>query len=526
MAEKSIILDGFGRPFEVQDVPPTESVAAIGAVPDPWAGKTTGQITPENLARLLLGSAELSDQMLLIQRMLRDDHISSCMRNLANAVARLEWEVLPFDDSAPAKKLAEEMTDFLNKLRWLKKGIRQLVYGEFYPFVGLELIYDADTYLPTRFERVNPGRWTWDKATNSLRLRTIKERTKGEPVNPMGWMFHHAELEPGTIRDAGLWQKCAWLWMFKSTAWGYWMRFAEAFGAPYIFGFYNRPEDKESMFKAVTEMAANARGVFPAGTEIKLQEAQRYGTIALYQAIKEAAEGGITKVIQGHTLNTDAKSGTGTLAGGAAQHVSQENKEGVADGINEAVRSQLLAPQIGFRYGWDLVKSGEIPTFKLKATPPVDLDGKAKTYVEVNKSLAPSKRAIDPSQIEDEFAVRTVAIAADEPDEHPKEENDSSAGKKEAAKRSRVRAAQPAEPTTELTTLEDVEELAVGAAKASVKEITAKLQAKIAAATSLEDLGAVLFESYDEFDVQRLATVNHGAIVTSELIGRGDAVDA
>ena len=523
MAEKSIILDGFGRPFEVQDVPPSESIAAIGAVADPWAGKTTGQVTPESLARLLLGSAELSDQMLLIQRMLRDDHVSSCMRNLANAVSRLEWEVLPFDDSAPAKKLAEEMTDFLNKLRWLKKGIRQLVYGEFYPFVGLELIYDPDTYLPTRFERVNPGRWTLDKATNSLRLRTIKERTKGEPVNPMGWMFHHAELEPGTIRDAGLWQKCAWLWMFKNTSWGYWMRFAEAFGAPYIFGYYNRPEDKDSVFRAVTEMAANARGVFPAGTEIKIQEAQRYGTVHLYQSIKEAAEAGITKAIQGHMLNTDAKSGTGTLAGGAAQHVSQENKEGVADGINEAVRSQLLAPQIGFRYGWDLVKSGEIPTFKLKATPPVDLDGKAKTYVEVNKSLAAAKRAIDPSQIEDEFAVRTVSIAGDEP------EDEDSADKKKpavAAKHSRMRASVSPEPSIVIATLEAVEDLAIGAAKASLKEMTTRMRAKLDAATSLEDLGAVLFESYDEFDVQRLATINHAAIVTSELVGRGDVLDA
>jgi phage gp29-like protein len=515
---KPVIVDQFGNEISFSTKPPVDTMAELGRVRDPWAGRTTSAVTPESLARLLRGDAELSDQMMLCKQILRDPHLTACMRNLAHSIARLPWEVLPFDESADAKRDAKDFGDFLNGLPFLQRMIRQLVYGEFYTFVGVGLKWNLD-YGLDGFTPIDPPRWTWDRPTNSLRLKTIAQQTKGEPINARAFVLHNASLEPGTVRDAGLWQKSAWLWLFKNTTWAYWVRFAELFGNPYIWAFFDRPEDKDSVLEAVTGMAANARGAFPKGTEITIQEAQRYGTTALYDAIIKASEVGMTKLVQGHMLNTDAVSGAGTLAGNAAADVSQENKEGVGTGIKETIQSQLAAPWFLFHRGEEQVRAGQIAKFHIRTEPPKDRDKTAKTWVSVNQVLASAGRAIDPKQAEEEFAVRTVELqkmqpsAADSGDVDPEDE------KKETKKVSHRSAGAKA---PKIQTEGDVRRAATKLVAKAAEDFSERIAEIFEQADTIEDGIDALWGGYEALDATRLASGLRDVTLTAEAVGRGD----
>jgi phage gp29-like protein len=512
-----ILYDGYGVKIDRSARRP-DNQAEVGRRPDIWSRHSTGEITPEKLASVLRGNAPLQQVQLLAARMLDDDHVYACMRNLALAISRLPWEILPFDDSTAAESDADQIREQFYGFKSLKKFIRYLVFGEYYSLVGASLRYTDDFHLGD-FGNVDPWRWNWDEQTNSLRLLTIASPHIGEEIeNRRGFAIHSASLEPGPVRRRGLWRKIAWLWLFKNFTWPAWVRFAEAFGNPYILAFFARPEDKDSVLEAVTELDSNARGVFPAGTEVKLQEAQRYGTSALYEALKRAAEEGMTKVILGHVLNTDAKSGSGTLAGNAAADVSQANKEGVAAGIEETIQQDVVATLAEWHLGKSQVAAGEIPSFHIKADPPEDQQKKAQVYVSVNQVLAAAGLAIDPSQIEDEFAVRTVPLQRSAPVTEDEEDKDKQPKPKAKAKATRAAAKAP-----RIRTADDVSAVARAVVAAAVRDMGDALMTRLDAAESIESFAAEIWEAYGELDPTRLASAMRDATLTANLIGRGDA---
>lgn len=522
MAERrSVLYDPFGNEVRSTVRPPAAPQAAIGRVRDPWLGSSIGEVTPELAAAVLRGNAPLRQQMALARWLLSDDHVYSCMRNLIRATVRLPLEIQAFDESATAEKDAELAREFFGSMRFLRKLMRFLVFGEFFTFVAAEKIVNSE-YGIDGFDPINPVRWERDDTTNSLRLLTLRSRTRGEPLEDRknGWIFHQGELEPGTQWDAGLWRKCAWLVICKKFSRSYLMRFAQNYGLPWVMAFISRPEDEESVLEAVTELNANARGVFPVGTEIKLQEAQRYGTTNLFDAITSVSEAGLTKLIQGHVLNMDAKSGTGTLAGEHAERVSQSNLEGVAEGISETMQNDLLVPWAEWHFGEEQVRRGEIPTVVLKADPPKDEQKKAQVFVSANQALASVGLAVDPAQIEDDLGVRTVPLVNQvDPGEDPDDDSAEPERKRRAAKRRLIAASKPPRIRTKDDTEKVTEQLVARAAR----EFSEQIADIVARADSLEEAADAMWEGYRTLQTVALGSALRDATLTAHLQGRGDA---
>jgi len=512
MGKTPILFDALGNEIRIETPPPADHQAEVGRVRDYWASRVSGEITPELAARVMRPDAELWLQMAVAKRLLNDPHIFTCMRNLAYGVSRLPWTVNPFDEkSAASKKQAEEMRSFYAGLRWFKKLFRYLIFGEFYPFSAAGLQWNRD-YMLDGYVRINPVRWRWDIQSNSLRLE-VQSQGGGltlQPINRRGYIIYEAELEPGGVRERGLWRKVLWLWMFMNFSWAAWVRFAEAYGNPYIWAFFSRPEDKESVLEGVLALDANARGVFPEGTDIKLQEASRYSTNALYNAIIDAAQAGITKVILGHQLNTDAKSGTGTLAGKAAADVSQENKEGVADNLEETIQEDIGTPFATWHYGEDVVARNEFGVFKIDSTPPTDQLQRSTVFINLNTALAPAGETIDPEQIRHEGGVRTVPLVRQPAPVDPQQQQ----------RRSR-RVAQAA--GTRIATLDDVNTFSQKLVKRAAEDFSQRISEIFAAAPSIEEGADALVESYAQLQTIALASGLRDAAVLAEVTGRGDA---
>jgi phage gp29-like protein len=514
-----VLYDNLGNEISIEKTPPdTRAQAAVGRVRDRWAGKTPGEITPELAGRVLRGDAKLSQKMMVAKRLLRDPHIYACMRNLVYSVSRLPWDVLPFDEkSAASKKQAEEDKQFFTSLRWLKKLFRYLLFGEFYPFSAAGLIWNEE-YLLDGYVRINPVRWERDDATNSLRLLTNKEPLNGEPINRRGYIIYEPELEPGGPFERGLWEKALWLFVISNPMWAWWARFAESYADPYIWAFFQRPEEKDTVLEAVLAMDKSARGVFPSGTEIKLQEAQRYGTTALYEAIIKAAQKGMTKLILGHVLNIDSESGNGTLAGEGARLVSQENKEGVADNLEETVQEDIMVPRTEWHHGEDSVARGEVSIFAIDADPPDDQDKRSKVYVQVNQALAPAGKTIDPTQIEEDFEVRTVDIVRAEPNNEEPPNNDGNDPNKQRSQR-----AQSAK--TRIKTAGDLQAVTRKMVARAAEDFSTRIVEIFNEAPTLEDAADALLEGYTQLDTKVLASGVRDSTVVAELMGEGDVAE-
>jgi phage gp29-like protein len=520
------LFDPWGQPIKMAEKPPKVRLADIGRVRDPFAARTLGEITPELMARVLRGNARLPDVMFVAQKMLDDDHLFATMRRLVFSISRLPIQTEAADDSGEAKKDAVEAKLFLDRLPSRSALVRWTVFGEYYPVAGSETGWNDD-YGVDSFYPVDPLRWNWNDipgpAANSLRLLTADDPYLGVELEENGYVLHSSRLEPGPVRRSGLWRKCAWIWLFKQFSWDELIKFVELYGNPHRWAFYELPEQEESVKAALEEMGANYAGVFPKGVEVKFAEAQRYGTMNLHETIISLCNKAFTKVVNGHDLDAESSPDTGALSGGHASDVQQEIKEGVGEGIGETLREKLLKSWALFNRGRDYVQANRTPHVKLIASKPMDQQVRAQVFISANEALARAGKIVDPIQIEEDLAIRTVDVEPIDPSAAPDNNtNDQQPdGAPLAAKRTVIAAAKP----PKIRTAEQV----IGALKilaaAENREVTTSLLELLAKADDPKHWGELLLEEYGSYDPAKLAGVLAEGMGVAAAIGQGDGAE-
>jgi hypothetical protein len=160
---------------------------------------------------------------------------------------------------------------------------------------------------------------------------------------------------------------------------------------------------------------------------------------------------------------------------------------------------------------------------------------KAQTFVLVNQILAAVDQAIDPQQVKETFNIeKTVPVkaaaggsssggggAAGDPgaggDSGGTEQSDALAAAR------RLKASAPA--STPIETTDDVEQLAAGVGKKALQSFGDRLRSTAEKAQSIEEFQAAVWEEYSSFDTTKLASATRDAIVTAEVIGRGEVAE-
>jgi len=525
---QGVILDWSGNPVRSEATrPPLESVAKTGRSRNMWSVNELTDIDPESMARLLRNSYPLPQQNALCSRMLANDaHMQACYRDMVTAISGLDWELLPFDDSRDARAIHKKMQD------WVYEGtdklddlFEHLLSGEFYPFAGAETEW-GDDYLPTwNFELIDPARWWWELQTDSAKIRTLDNPWMGEDLPPNGFILHKSRTRPGPRREGGLWKPAAWLYLFKHFSDSELMQFLEQYGKPFRTANYSKREDRDSIYQALVDLGPNGAGVFPEGTIVTLTQGLQSGSVDGYKHTREFCNDELSELFVGHPLMKSAKSGSGTLAGGAAMKVSEKIVRGMARRLANNLGTYLLRPMVGFQLGLSKIK--KTPKWKFKYEPPEDKESKAKTFVLVNTLLAPLGKAIGEEQLSDEFNIvelvdRQVNVdpAVDQNgDPVGSPPNDGSSG--QAAARRRVMATK--KKSTPIQTEDDASQLGASLGKKALQAIGKKAKAKLDEATTLQEFAASLFESYDEFATTALASVTRDTTIVAHLIGQEDA---
>lgn len=296
--------------------PNTNEIATAGTrrdITQPWVGEL---LIPQDS---LLNTGEHYDlrqrgrfDLKLYEAVLSDDQVFSTLQQRFDALISCEWEVRAGGDRRVDQKAADFIREQLTAISFDDVTKRQL-YGVFFGVAfaeclwmrdGEQIVFD-DTKGGIRVR--NPRRFRFGKDMQP-RLLTLDNSYEGETLPERKfWWFSTGGWHHDDPYGRGLGHWLYWPVFFKRNNIKFWLIFLEKFGQPTAKGEYEQGTPKEEQAKLLA--AASAIGqrtaiTIPRGMMIELIEASRSGT-ADYQALHEAMDKAISKVVLSQTMTTD-----------------------------------------------------------------------------------------------------------------------------------------------------------------------------------------------------------------------------
>lgn len=408
-----ILYDQFGQEIKVTKRPETREMA-VAAVRDRWSSYPSGGLTPVKLASIFkeADGGDIYRQAELFEEMEeKDTHLFSQLQTRKNAVMGLEYEILPFSDSAPDKKVRDFVAEVFDGLTDFDDTLLDLLdaVGKGYSLNEIMWAVNGREVVIDRFQWIHAkkavfydlGKGAWDKSFEIPRIVTEEEPLKGEVMPPFKLVYHRYKARSGYDTRAGVLRVCAWMYLFKNYSIKDWAAFAEIFGMPLRLGKYDpgaSKEDKDALISAIRSLGSDAAGIISKNTEIEFIETiKSSGKNNLFEELANFCNKEISKAILGQTLTTqEGKSGSYSL-GKVHDLVRHDLIKADCDALGKTLQFQVVRPLVGYNYGWDM----PLPTVKFKFEEPEDL----KMLSEVYKNLSEINYPLTVEHVSQRFKV-------------------------------------------------------------------------------------------------------------------------
>ncbi len=258
----------------------------------------------------------------------RDDQVITCRTKRLRAPARLNWDILPMDDSAEAAADAEALREFYNSIEVthaldldMRGGVRLLVQQilecQANRYAVHEIIWRPQPAgLSAEFRFV--PLYFFERITGRLRFLSSDLALTGEELEPGGWMVATGD---------GLMIPTAVAYMFKSLPLKSWVRFCEKFGIPGLHGETNAPKDSpewEAMKEALARFGEDLALLTNLGAKITPIQVSNAGN-SPFQPLVDRMDRAISRIWLGGDLATMSQDGQ--AVGSNAQTGDLENLE-------------------------------------------------------------------------------------------------------------------------------------------------------------------------------------------------------
>jgi phage gp29-like protein len=241
------------------------------------------------------------------EELLRDDQVQSCFQQRRLATVSREWVVEAGGTKRADRKAAEFLEEQLERLRF-DDLTSKMLYGLFYGWSVAECLWarDGAMIVPEDIKVRRRERFRWDR-DGALRL-LLPGEPQGEIMpDRKFWTFSAGGSTDDEPYGLGLGHFLYWPVFFKRNDLKAWLIFLEKFGAPTTIGRHPpgaSDDEKSSLLAAAAAVATDAAVTIPETMALELLEASRGGT-ATYQAMLDAMDGAIAKVILSQTMTTD-----------------------------------------------------------------------------------------------------------------------------------------------------------------------------------------------------------------------------
>lgn len=344
---------------EVQaDADETGARAMVGRLKRELAEHPSRGLTPATLYSILeeAEAGNLRRQHELASDMEeKDPQIQSDLAKRRQAVAELDWSILPPDEATPAEeRAADQASEVMGGLE-VEDLLIDMGDGLLHGWVNLSLPWATDgaariclqpTWVPHSRFQLHP---------DDQDLLTLRDGSRtGEALWPLGWVQHRHRAKSGYVARMGLLRVLVWPYLFQNYALGDLAELLEILGIPIRLGKYPGTatgEQKRALLRALAEMGHTAAGAIPDSMSVELLEAAS-GSEKPFEAMLNWCERSKSKAILGGTLTTGTDQGSGAYALGSVHErgfgslIASDCKQ-----YQASIRRFMLWPMAALNYG-------------------------------------------------------------------------------------------------------------------------------------------------------------------------------
>ncbi|RIV82961.1 DUF935 domain-containing protein [Aurantiacibacter xanthus] len=513
------LVDRWGNPLKKQLLQREVSGPTLAGVRQPVTGYPGDGLTPVRLARILreadmgepLSYFELAEQ---IEE--RDLHYAGVLATRKRSVSQVDITVEAASDGAEDVRRADLVRT------WLK---RDELSGELFDILdavgkGLsftEIVWDFSEgqYQPSSLEW-RDARWfrpDRDGVTPLLR-GGIDGHGQDEPLPAFKFIRHEVKAKSGLPVRSGIARLATWNWMFKAYTMRDWAVFTQTYGQPLRLGKFGpgaSSEDKDTLFRAVANIAGDCAAIIPEGMSMDFVEAKNVGTGSdLYEKRADWLDRQMSKAVLGQTTTTDA------VSGGHA--VSQEHREVQEDietadckGLSGTLNRDLIRPWMDLEFG---PPTGDVGYPRLVIARPKQED--LQLLSSSLAQLVPMGLRVKQAEIRDKFGLADP----EDDDELLRPAQTQSAPEAPAMTALQARDDRPAKHPAR-----QAAEAAAAGAEGAVAAMVDTIEAMMSKAADLGELREMLASGFPEVSTEQLGTALAQAMTVSHLAGRSDLLD-
>lgn len=351
------LLDARGVPVKPRELLREVAAPTLGGVRSPMSGYPGDGLNPVRLAAILR-AADAGDGIRYLELAEtveeRDPHYLGVLATRRRSVAQLELKVEAASDDARDVAQADMVRDWLTRDE-LSSELFDILdcIGKGVSFTEIVWARDGGRWWPERLEWRDPRWFRWDRTDLTTPL-LLEESGAEVPLPPFKFVFARIAAKSGLPLRSGLARLAAWGWMFKAFTARDWAIFTQTYGQPLRLGKFGAgatEQDKETLFRAVANIAGDCAAIIPESMAIDFVEPKSLaGASDLYERRADWLDRQISKAVLGQTTSTDA------IAGGHAvsrEHrlVQEDIERADARTLAAILNRDLIRPWIDLEYG-------------------------------------------------------------------------------------------------------------------------------------------------------------------------------
>lgn len=509
-----MLYDAYGRKVETGRLTGEDARPSLTGVRALWTDSVASGLTPGRLAGLLQAAVDGDphEYLTLAEEMEeREWHYASVLGTRKRSVGGLPVTVEAASDAAADVALADEV----------RALVRDPAFGDLVDdlmdalgkgYSAVEIVWDksARQWRPGRYEHRDPRFFRFDRATGrELRLLDAGVSAEGAALAPYKWLVHRPRLKTGLPVRGGLARPAAWSYLFKNYTVKDWMAFVETFGMPVRVGKYGpsaTPAQIEVLLTALANLGSDAAAAIPESMQIEFVEAQKYGSVNVYDTFAKWMDQQVSKVVLGQTMTSD--DGSSLSQAQVHNDVRLDIVQADARQVSNTLNRDLVRPFVDLNHG----PQAAYPRVVVAYDEPED----TAALVDALAKLVPLGLRVEASGVRDRLGLPDPAAGAGVELLGP--------APAPALNRARNRAeagglvASPAEQLAD--------QLA-GAGQPAVDAWIGQLAALVERAESLAELKALLLAAYGDLPTGALGQVLAAGLTAAAAAGRFDgAADA
>jgi len=245
----------------------------------------------------------------LYRETIADAHVYACMQSRKTGTRKLPWALEPAGEDPTSKRIHAFVEDNLRRLD-MNRINGEALDAPFWGFVPFELLWKADGLSVLLADVVGlPPEWFSYTPDGDLRFLTARAPLDGEPVEDDKFVLVRHDASYANPYGERVLSKCFWPATFKKGGLKFWFIFTEKYGMPWAIGRHSKTasnEDITDLLNSLIRLVQDAVATIPDDTSVELKDAaSRASSAQIYNLLKQACDGEISKAILSQTLTTE-----------------------------------------------------------------------------------------------------------------------------------------------------------------------------------------------------------------------------